>query len=137
MIKESEILHIILAIIVLFVVIGFGAILNLDTIGLGLAILFLLLVLFVEFIRENVFYSILVLFAIYLGIYWKTTDRYEKYDVYFILLLLIVFIASRLIFRNLDQATLTLRVSSILAFVLLNVVLLIELLLYLDFYIQV
>ena len=92
---------------------------------LFLAVLFLLSVFFIEFIRENAFYSLIGLLVIYLVVYWRTRNKYEKYDVYLILSLLAVFIASRLIFGNLDQATLTLRTSAILAFILINLALLI------------
>jgi len=92
---------------------------------LFLAVLFLLSVFFIEFIRENAFYSLIGLLVIYLVVYWRTRNKYEKYDVYLILFLLAVFIASRLIFGNLDQATLTLRTSAILAFILINLALLI------------
>ena len=91
---------------------------------LFLAVLFLLLVFFIEFIRENAFYSLIGLLVIYLVVYWRTRNKYEKYDVYLILFLLVVFIASRLIFGNLDQAALTLRTSAILAFILINLALL-------------
>jgi len=93
--------------------------------NLGLIVLFLLLVFFVKFIRDNVFYSIMILFLIQLSVYWLVKQRYEKIDIYLILFLFASFIISRLIFKNLDQSTLTLRTSAILAFFLLNIVLLI------------
>jgi nitrite reductase/ring-hydroxylating ferredoxin subunit/DMSO/TMAO reductase YedYZ heme-binding membrane subunit len=89
---------------------------------LFLTILFLLSVFFIEFVRENVFYSLIGLLVIYLVVCWRARN---KYDIYLILFLLAVFIASRLIFGDIDQATLTLRTSAILAFILINLALLI------------
>lgn len=90
---------------------------------LFLAISFILSVEFVSFIRQNVFYFLLGLLIILIGVFWYKKE--EKYDIYLAASVLLVFILSRLIFRAIDQPTLVLRTSSILAFVTLNLLLLI------------
>ena len=89
---------------------------------LFLAISFVLSVEFVSFLRQNVFYSLSGLLVILIALFWY---RKEKLDIITAAFIFTAYIASRLIFREIDQPTLVLRTSSILAFFFLNVVLLI------------
>ena len=89
---------------------------------ISLAILFILSVLFSKFIREHVFYFLIALLAIIIYILLNKKQRYDTYTAIFVL---VVFLVSKLLFRNLDNATLVLRTSAILSFFLLHIVLLI------------
>ncbi|MEK6974109.1 MAG: Rieske 2Fe-2S domain-containing protein [Nanoarchaeota archaeon] len=84
--------------------------------------LFIIAVEFIELVRNNVFYFSMALLAALIFIFWKKQSRP---DVYLLSFIFIGFLISRLLFRSLEQSTLILRVSSILAFFLLNIVLLI------------
>ena len=85
-------------------------------------IFFILSMGFVEWLREHSFYILIALLVIFIAIFWKKKQTYDIYTNAFILL---VFITSKLLFRNLDDATLVLRTSAILSFFFLHLVLLI------------
>jgi len=90
-----------------------------------LNILFILATFLISIFRENIFYILLAYLALLELIYWKASGKENKYDRYLILLIFIIFLASRFIFIGLDQSTLVLRTAAITAFSLLNLVLLI------------
>ncbi|MBI2671218.1 Rieske 2Fe-2S domain-containing protein [Candidatus Woesearchaeota archaeon] len=87
-----------------------------------LLVLFILTSELIEFVRNNVFYFLIPLLLSLSLIFWK---KKSKLDTLLTTFILIVFLAARLIFSNIDQPTLVLRTSAILSFFLLNLVLLI------------
>ncbi len=87
---------------------------------LTLLSLFLFLVLLFPFFQTYVFYGVLTLLLIFLILF-----RRKKYDFILSLSLLLAFLVSWFLFPKIDLTTLVLRTSAVLAFILLNLVLLI------------
>ncbi len=90
-----------------------------------IGIAFLIAVLSSSFIRENIFYSVIATLVLLELLYLRTSLKEEKCDRFLITFIFITFIAAKIFFPQVDPISLVVRTASLLAFFLLNLVLLI------------
>ncbi|QQG39173.1 MAG: Rieske 2Fe-2S domain-containing protein [Candidatus Woesearchaeota archaeon] len=87
-----------------------------------ISILFIISLFSFSTVRQNSFYILAALLVIFSFLFWK---KKKLFDFHLTFILLIIYIAARLLFNSLDQPTLILRTSAIISFLMLNLVLLI------------
>jgi len=92
---------------------------------LVLSAIFVLVNFTVKGFRDNVLWFLYPFLVVLILLYFKSKRKEEKYDRILLMIILSAFILSRVIFQNPRISTITLRTAAVMAFTLLNCVLLI------------